>query len=225
MRPLRAFAASSALLALLAPLAALAQGGMPALPAPTESDPPAPRPTAPDTRAGRPTLALQFGLQRLAGSAERGRSHGDTVGWGQAPGLQLAYPFRRDFAAELWGAYGSFGAASGCRGGCKGSTLAFGLGAVYHMVDGIPFDPWFSVGIGYRQTTLETPALGRLDYGGLTALRLVMGSDYYPSPVIGFGPYIEFTAGRYLSRSPGPLAAGEGHTTFATGLRVVLSPF
>ncbi|MCS6900498.1 MAG: hypothetical protein RMJ98_12850 [Myxococcales bacterium] len=198
---------------------------MPSLPAPTETDPPAPRPTAPDTRAGRPTLAFQLGLQRLMGSAERGLPHGDVVQWGQAPGVQLTYPFRRDFAAELWGAYGSFEADSECRGGCKGSTLAFGLGAVYHMVDGIPFDPWFSVGLGYRRTILDTPGLGRIEYEGITALRLMMGSDYYPTPILGFGPYLEFTAGRYLSRSPEPLLQGEGHTTFATGLRVVWNPF
>ena len=215
-------------LGLLAPLPALAQqgGGAPSLPAaPEDTTPPAPRPTAPDSRAGRPTLALQFGLLRLAGSAEAGRSHASVAGWGQAPGLQLAYPFRRDFAVELWGSYGTFGASSDCAGGCKGTSMAFGLGAVYHLVDGVPFDPWFSAGLGYRQTTLETPALGSVDYGGLTALRLAIGSDYYPTPAIGFGPYLELTAGRYTSRSPGPLAEGAGHATFGTGLRVVLSPF
>jgi hypothetical protein len=225
MRSVRVFVPVAALLAALAPLPALAQGGAPTLPpAPTDLDPPAPRPTAPDTRSGKPTLALQLGFLRLAGGAEGGRSHGSVVGWGQAPGLQLAYAFRRDFAAELWGSYGTFGAASGCQG-CKGTSLSAGLGAVYHMVDGLSLDPWFSAGVGYRQTTLETPGLGRFDYGGLTALRLAIGSDYYPTPVFGFGPFLEFTAGRYLSRSPGPIGTGAGHVTFATGLRVVLSPF
>jgi hypothetical protein len=227
MRSERAVALVAAALTLLASPLALAQGGgPPAMPEPPEdTTPPAPRPTAPDTRTGHPTLALQFGLLRLAGSAEVGRSHGSVIGWGQAPGLQLTYPFRRDFAVELWGSYATFGGSSGCAGDCKGSSLALGVGAVYHMVDGSPFDPWFSAGVGYRQTSLEAPSLGVLDYGGLTALRLVMGSDYYPSPAIGFGPYLELSAGRYLTRSPGPLAQGAGHVSFGTGLRVVLSPF
>lgn len=225
MRPVRAFALVAALLASLSPVVASAQDGGPPLPsAPEDDKPPAPRPTAPDTRSGHPTLALQYGFLRLAGSAEKGRSHASVIGWGQAPSLQLAYPFRRDFAVELWGSYGTFSADSGCSG-CKGTSLAAGLGAVYHMVDGIPFDPWFSAGLGYRQTSLETPATGKVDYSGLTALRLVIGSDYYFTPAIGIGPYLEFTAGRYLNRSPGSFSEGAGHTSFGTGLRIVLSPF
>jgi len=217
MRSARVFVqAAAALLALGLPGAALAD---------EPDDPPAPRPTAPDTRTGHPTLALQLSLQRLMGSAENGRPHSSILGWGQAPGLQLAYPLHRNFAVEAWGSYASFGKDSACAGDCKGTSLAAGLGGVYHLVDGVPFDPWVSAGLGYRQTTLDIPNLGKFTYSGIEALRLAMGADYYLAPAIGVGPYVEFLAGRYTTRSPGPLGEGSGHTSLGFGLRVVLSPF
>lgn len=189
-----------------------------------EEAPPRPRPTAPDTRAHRPTLAVQFGLQRPFGSADASLAQGDVVGWGQAPSLQLAYPLRRDFAIELWGSYGTYGAASGCSG-CEGKSIAAGIGGVFHLVDGIPFDPWFSAGLGFRQTSLTTSTRTKIDFSGIDIPRLALGSDYYPAPFIGFGPFFEIIPGRFLTRSPGKLDEGATHGTFTLGLRVVLSPF
>lgn len=225
MPPVRSFALVAALLTTTISCLAFAQEGAPALPdAPEDDKPPAPRPTAPDTRSDHPTFALQYGLLRMMGSAEQDRSHSSILGWGLAPGLQLAYPFRRDFAVEVWGSYGTLSTASNCRN-CEGTSWAAGLGAVYHMIDGIPLDPWFSAGFGYRKTQLETPTLGKVNYSGLTALRLAMGSDYYFTPAVGIGPYLEFTLGRYLARDPGTINEGAMHTSLGAGLRVVFSPF
>jgi hypothetical protein len=215
MRVALASAASLALLAVTLP--ALAD----------DEQPPKPRPTAPDTRAGKPTLALSFGLQKLWNDAEQGISRSDIASLGTAPGLQIAYPFRRDFAVEAWGSYGTFGAAGSCEG-CKATSLSAGLSGVYHLVDGIPFDPWFSVGVGFRQTKLTAPAIlgtSAVTYQGIEAMRLAMGSDYYPTRIIGFGPLLELGFGRDLTRSPGTIGGGTLHLTLTAGLRVVFSPF
>jgi hypothetical protein len=200
-----------------------------ALPALADDEPPLPRPrpTAPDTRAGKPTLALSVGFQKLWNDAEQGVSRSNIAALGTAPGLSLAYPFRRDFAVEAWGTLANFGAADGCIG-CKASSVAAGLGAVYHLVDGIPLDPWFSVGVGFRQTKLTAPALlgaSTVTYQGIEAMRLSMGSDYYPTPVFGFGPLLDLGFGRDLTRSPGTIGGGTLHLSLTAGFRVVVSPF
>lgn len=200
-----------------------------ALPALADDEPPPrPRPTAPDTRAGKPTLALSLGFQKLWNDAEQGISRSDIASIGLTPGLQLAYPFRRDFAVEIWGNYGSFGAASGCAG-CQATSIAAGLAGVYHLLDGTPIDPWFSVGVGFRQTKLTAPVIlgtsGAVTYQGIEAMRLSMGGDYYPTPVFGFGPLIDLGFGRDLTRSPGTIGGGTLHLSLTAGLRVVFSPF
>jgi hypothetical protein len=202
---------------LLSPSAALAQD---------EEPPPRERPTAPDTRTGKPTLALQLGAGTLFGGAESGVSQGSKASWGLVPGLQLALPFTREWAIEAWGSMGTFnGGTSDCPT-CKATSITAGLGAVYHLVDGIAVDPWFSFGAGFRRTHLTAPEFAAArDYIGLEAFRVAMGSDYYPARFIGFGPYLELSVGRYLSSSPNKLGDGTGHTAMTTGLRVIFSPF
>ena len=116
------------------------------------------------------------------------------------------------------------GGASGCTD-CKGRTLTLGLGVAYHLLDGVPLDPWMSVGVGYRHTTLETPATGSLTYQGVEALRLALGFDHYLAPSFGIGPSAELMLGRYLTRSPGSVDPASAHASFMFGLRGVFSPF
>lgn len=187
---------------------------------------PKPRPMAPDTRTGRPTLALQLGYGSLFGSAESKVSQNTNASWGLVPALQLTYPFSREWAIEAWGSYGTFNNGTHSCKTCDAQSLSAGLGAVYHLIDGIPFDPWFAFGAGFRSTHLTAPSFGGArDYVGLTAIRVAIGGDYYMSDGVGLGPYIDFSAGRYLSRSPGTIDGGDNHTTLSFGLRVVFSPF
>jgi hypothetical protein len=189
-----------------------------------DDNPPRPRPLPPDTRTGRPTLALSLAQQRPFGESEPGVIRSDAAYWGWAPGAQLAVPISRHVALDAWGSYGSYGSTDACPT-CKGTSLSIGAGAVYHLVDGIAFDPWFSAGIGYRKTRLDLGPPPARDYTGIDFLRLAFGSDYYPARYIGFGPFFDVAIGRDISRTPGSIQDPSTHLTLSLGLRVVLNPF
>ncbi|MCC6647299.1 MAG: hypothetical protein IT374_17220 [Polyangiaceae bacterium] len=188
-----------------------------------EEPPPKPRPTAPDTRAGRPTIALEAGYTRLFGTAEAGLYQSDAAGWGTLPGLQLAYPFTRHTAVELRAQAGSFSSTDACPA-CKTSALVVAPGLVYHLVDGAPFDPWFSFGVGYRKTEIKN-GFGTTTYSGFDFLRYTIGMDYYPARAIGFGPFFGLSFGKYTSSSRADVDLGSGRALTLVGLRVVISPF
>ena len=188
-----------------------------------QEPPPKPRPTAPDTRAGRPTIALEAGYSRLYGSAETGLSQSEAAGWGTLPGLQLAYPFTRNVAVELRGVKGTYSSTDACPS-CKTTALVVAPGLVYHLVDGVPFDPWFSFGVGYRKTEIKND-FGTARYTGFDFLRYTLGMDYYPARHIGFGPFFELSFGKYTSSSRGDVELGYGRSLTLVGLRVVISPF
>lgn len=186
---------------------------------------PKPRPTPQDDRSFRPTLALGLGWQRIFGNADDNVPQASFASWGAAPAAQLALPISRHVAIEAWGSMASFKTGTDDCPPCRAKTFAFGLGAVYHLVDGIQFDPWFSYGVGYRKTHLEGAGLTG-DYTGIDFFRWTMGMDYYPAPYIGFGPYTTLSLGEYSARStPGAMTGFSVHNTFDAGLRVVFRPF
>ncbi len=228
----RSLGLASALATLLVTAPLLAQEPPPP---PTDEELPKPRPTAEDTRSGHPTLALEYAYGSLFGHAEDSldNSYGRDVtgvsqswfaGYGFTPRLQLAYPFHRNVAVELRGSWSSYGGTSRC-GGCSAKSATYGAGLVYHLVDGIPFDPWFAYGLSYRKTDLSGPGFSA-SYAGVDFLRWTVGMDYYPVKQLGFGPIFEVTYGTYLSRTNGTLddrAFPRQATLF--GARVVLAPF
>jgi hypothetical protein len=194
-----------------------------------EDQVPKPRPTAPDTRGGRPTLAGHIGWGSLFGQAERDVSQGQAASWGPVFGGQLAYPFSREWAIDIWGSLGSFKSGTTDCKACTAESFTVGAGGVYHLVDGLSFDPWFSAGIGYRQTKLKlqtntSPVVTNLKYNSLEFLRIAIGSDYYPFWLMGFGPMVDFQLGRNLNVSPGSIKEGAFHWAFSFGFRVVLNP-
>ncbi len=197
-----------------------------------EDDPnvPRPRPTPPDPRSFRPTLALQYGFSTLFGRFEDERSQSGLLSDAFVPSLRLALPISRTTAVEAFGLYGRYDGESDDCEGCEATAIGGGLGLAYHLMEGVPFDPWFSAGVGLRRMTLSLPdaATGAkvdFNYTGVDALRISFGADYYPAPIVGFGPYLEGVVGRYLGRSPGPIDDAGTYGTFSIGLRLVLNPF
>lgn len=199
-------------------------------PARADGDPnvPKPRPTLPDPRSFRPTLALQYGVSTLFGYFEDGRRQSKLLNDALVPSLRLALPISRSTAIEATGLYGQYDGDTDCES-CKARAIGGGLGLAYHVLEGVPFDPWVSAGVGLRRVQLTVPdATGtpfKYDYTGLDALRIGFGADYYPVSFVGFGPYAEFALGRYLSRSPGPFDQGGTYASFGAGLRLVFNPF
>ena len=188
---------------------------------------PRPRPVPVDTRTGRPTLAAGIAYGRLFGSAEANVPLPSYASWGFLPTFTLSVPVSRHVAIEAWGAFGSFNNHTADCPTCTAKTWTAGLGASYHLLDGTPFDPWFSAGVGWQQTSLDNGYAIKLDYGGIVLPRLTVGSDYYPVKYIGFGPWLELQTGRFYSVSGASSAIIEKdiHSELAAGLRVVLSPF
>jgi len=175
-----------------------------------------------DGRSGHLSLGLRAGYQAPMGSAESGASQSDRAGWGPTFGGELNYGLSRYVLAGAFFDFSTFGAPSGCSS-CSAQSYAGGLGVQYHLIEGTPFDPFLGFGIGYRSSRFERGAT-ELTYGGPFA-RVTVAGDWYPTPVFGFGPFLDFSLGRYLTRNPGDLGNGALHSFFTAGVRIVLDPF
>jgi len=186
-----------------------------------------------DQRSWRPTLGLSTGITTLFGNLDGSFDQSDVAGTGVTPGLQLALPVSRYFAVEAWGELGRYKSTrSDCTGfsRCESSTLAAGLSGTYHVLEGIPLDPWLSAGFGFRSLQWKAQTAGNSlertqTYYGIEALRLALGADYYPTPVLGFGLFSAFTLGQYFARNPGRLEGSDANGYLSFGARVVLRPF
>jgi len=114
----------------------------------------------------------------------------------------------------VWGNYAAYGETSRCRG-CDRAAFAVGPFVRYHPVQGFRFDPWVSLGVGYRRM----PGSGQqTDYSGLDWLRLSFGGDWYALSQVAFGPYTQLAFGTFTKRAP-----HEGTTVyglFSAGLAV-----
>lgn len=175
-----------------------------------------------DTRSGRLSFALRAGYQAPMGSAEKRAAQSDAASWGPSFGAEVNYGLSRYVLAGAFGDFSTFGAPDGCIG-CSAQSLAFGLGVQYHLIEGTPFDPFIGFGLGYRTMRFER-AGGETSYTGPLA-RVMVAGDWYPAPAFGFGPFLDLSLGRYVSRSPGEMGEGALHSFFTVGLRVVLEPF
>lgn len=174
-----------------------------------------------DSRTGHLSLGLRAGLQAPLGSAEANASQSDRASWGPTFGGELNYGLSRYVLAGGFFDFSSFGAPSGCSS-CSAQSLAGGLGVQYHLIEGTPFDPYLGFGIGYRSMRFE--AAPEVTYAGPFA-RVTVAGHWYPTPVFGFGPFLDFSLGRYVSRSPGEVSEGAMHSFFTVGLQIVLDPF
>lgn len=177
---------------------------------------------ADDGRAGHVSLGLRAGYQGPWGSAESGLSQSGLAAWGPTFGGELNYGISQYVLVGVFFDYATFGAPSGCSG-CSAQSLAGGLAVQYHLIEGTPFDPFLGLGLGYRSTRFEQASTS-VTYGGPFA-RIMVAGDWYPTPVFGFGPYLDFSLGRYVTRNPGSIGDGALHSFFTGGIRIVLDPF
>ena len=230
-RRLRAFVAAALV---VAPLPALAQTPDPGpegedeVEAPPEPGAGTPRDFAPDWRKGAFLLSVGGGYVVPLGSIASGVAAPDLVSGGPGVSLGLGYGLSRSVSFELEGHYGVLGGGDAC-GGCSGSTLGLGMRLVYHLAQGIAFDPWASFGVGFRTSIVEGPATGEVPaFGigrsqGIDFARFALGGTYYPHPVFGFGPFLEGTIGSYRLR-PDPGTDPSIYGFFQVGLRFTLDP-
>lgn len=171
-------------------------------------------PAAKDTLSGH----VQLGAGGLL-AVPFARLDSETTFAGQAASgygfaADLGIGVSRSVALGVYGQYLKLGDGDDCRT-CDPTSLGFGAFVRYHLVQGVRFDPWASLGLGYRM--LDT---GEADYSGFDWLRLAVGGDWYALSQVGFGPYLELNVGTLTDRPSGTDAAV--YATFAAGLRIAV---
>jgi hypothetical protein len=125
--------------------------------------------------------------------------------------------------------------------------MDLGIGFVYHLAQGIAFDPWLSYGGGFRSSTYKSSIAGGLPGGlteagflGVDVARIALGGTFYPLSGFGFGPYFEADIGANYGRpkvaAPGSCAKEDPSVTgrcdpgasayafFQIGVRIALDP-
>jgi hypothetical protein len=162
------------------------------------------------------------------GNLAAGIAASDRVSGGPGVTGSLGFGLSRHTSFQIQGTYGWLSGAGACPS-CTANTVALGLGLTYHLVQGIAFDPWVGVGVGYRTMNLTVPVTAGGDalagggrYHGIDFARVALGGDFYPHPVFGIGPYVEAAFGSYRLR---PVQDAPSIYAFVqVGLRLVLDP-
>lgn len=183
----------------LAPGSQTAAGGAAVHPSHALPEPlPEPLTPALDTLAGHLTLAAGAGLTLPFGRLDSRLSQSRRVGPGLALQLSGTYGVSRMVALGIWGDMQRLSDGSG-RDDSSGTGFGVGALAVYHLVQGVRFDPWLAAGLGYRTMTVTSDAPDAA-YGGPELLHLAVGGDWYATSLFGLGPALELSAGTFTTR-------------------------
>lgn len=194
---------------------------MPSFPEVEMDEPPPPLvPPAHDTLSGHFTAGLGAAVQAPLGELTRSENATE-LGAGFGGVLDLGFGVSRTVALGLWGNFFDYGSGQ--------TSYALGPSVSYHLVQGVRFDPWLLVGVGYRSLTLDGAGVTRR-FSGFEFAHVVAGGDYYIFSGFGLGPFIDFDSGVFTTR-PRTNAAGQAsserpgvgvHFGLSGGLRVVL---
>jgi hypothetical protein len=186
------------------------------------------RPAGLDERTGHVLVQAKVGYSQPLGRIAAGLPASNVVSGGAAFGASVGLGLNRGAVLEVSASYARLSAASQCPA-CAGSSFDLGLGLVYHIAQGIAFDPWISYGAGYRRATFSgSTGLSAVEgfpedaFHGLDLARVALGGDFYPAPAFGIGAFVELGAGTYLSRPDDFGAAAYGF--LQVGLRLAFDP-
>lgn len=100
---------------------------------------------------------------------------------------------------------------------CGATTFDVGAAMVFHLTQGLAFDPWISYGLAYRHSIVSLPD-DETSYHAFDFARIALGGDFYPTPSLGFGPYLETDVG--FRQDGGALFYG----LFQAGVRLSFDP-
>jgi hypothetical protein len=158
--------------------------------------------------------AWSFG--HLGSAVSAGRGLGTGLGFRADAGLGLS----RSVVLGAWGNFASYADGDGCGSSCSGRAFAVGPFVRYHLQQGLRFDPWFTLGGGFRQLSFVDTTGARQKFSGVEWLHLELGADYYMFSGLGIGPYGALGASSYSKRAA---AAGDAavNTELSVGLRVL----
>jgi hypothetical protein len=184
-------------------------------------------PPARDTLGGRLALSMGGGLVVPFGPLEAEVPWRDTTGHGPGIDLEPAVGVSRSVMVGVWLGASRLGRGDLCQD-CSTLTAAGGPLVRFHLVQGLKLDPWVSAGVGLR--SIRVAADERLDYLGIDWLRATVGADWYASPHLAVGPFVQLLAGASVDRpQSSPLDErpfddhGSVYWMFSSGLRLTLT--
>jgi hypothetical protein len=187
-----------------------------------DSEPKAPIvPRAPDLLGSHVLVGAAIGpawsLGKLGSNEGAGRALGTGLGFRADVGFGLS----RSVALGAWGSFASYTDGDRCGTSCSGRAFAVGPFVRYHLSQGLRFDPWLTLGGGYRQVSYADATGARQRFSGLEWLRFELGADYYLFSGLGLGPYGALGLSSYTTR---PSRAGNAavNTELSVGLRFLL---
>ena len=184
-------------------------------------------PPARDTLGGRFAISVGGGIVVPFGPLESEIPWHDTTGHGLGIDLEPAVGVSRSVMVGVWLGASSLGRGDLCQD-CSTLTAAGGPLLRVHLVQGLKLDPWASVGVGLR--SIRVSADERFDYLGLDWMRATLGADWYASPHIAVGPFVQLLAGASVIRpQSSPVDErpfddrGSVYWMFSSGLRLTLA--
>ncbi|MDQ2643596.1 MAG: hypothetical protein M3020_07270 [Myxococcota bacterium] len=201
--------------------AVVASAADPAPPASTEEDEPqeterAPTPPATDLLAWHPLLGVAGKLAVPFGKLDSERSFGDSAGLGYGVAGDLGLGLSRSVELGVWADYVTYDSDEDCAG-CEITSFGVGPFLRYHLVQGMRFDPFLTIGGGHRALTISRDGQKHTD-SGLAWLKLGLGGNWYALSQVAFGPYAELELSTLTEPPEGSDPAVFAH--FSTGLRL-----
>jgi hypothetical protein len=206
-----------------------------------------PRPVPPPLARRGFQMALRSGLALPFGSF---RDRGDAGMTGGAPdardlvGPQIPLAFDIGAKASKWifvGGYLSLAAglaagqlSASCdslRLDCRALSFRIGAQIHYAIAPDDRLNPWVGYGLGYSSVTVGDDGAD-VTYRGFDFGHFMAGLDVRVSRIVGIGPFVDFTVGKYASRTietsagtiDGDIAGRSFHYWLTVGPRLTILP-
>lgn len=158
-----------------------------------------------------------WSLGKLGSSQAAVRGLGTGLGFRADAGFGVS----RSVVLGAWGSFASYADGDRCGSSCAGRAFAVGPFVRYQLSQGLRFDPWLTLGGGYRQLSYADTSGARQNFSGLEWLHFELGADYYLFSGLGLGPYGALGLSSYTTRAAGAGSAAV-NTELSVGLRFLL---
>jgi hypothetical protein len=131
----------------------------------------------------------------------------DLSGAGGAVELQLGYRIIPHLTLGVYGSFSSYSDGDLIEQPTDVLGAAAGIRADWHFLPAASFDPWVSLGTGWRGLWLQPDEGGNSDLQGFEIARVQLGVDYRISPEIAITPVIGTSVTMYTQQD-GPTTDG-----------------
>jgi hypothetical protein len=174
-------------------------------------------PRAPDLLGSHVLVGAAVGPAWSLGKLGSSLASVHGLGTGLSFRADAGFGLSRSVVLGAWGSFAKYGDGDRCAESCSGQAFAVGPFVRYHLSQGLRFDPWFTLGAGYRQVTFDD-AGARQKFSGPEWLHVELGADYYLFSGLGFGPYAALGLSSYTTRPSGTGNAAV-NTELSVGVR------